>query len=172
MARKNALGKLLQELDKEELIAEIEKICDKFEVVRDYFHIDLTGDTSAYVAQTKKKIEGQFYTAAGKARRPKASRLNKIIADFEILSIYKEDLVQLHLFRVEKTLAFIKKHSYYAAALLQSTLRSFTKACMLIADNDLTEKYAQECADINAAGYWVFLQGEMDAIFYTYFPKA
>ena len=169
MAKKNALTKLLQELDKEELIAEIEKICDKFDVVRDYFHIDLTGDTGTYVAQAKKKIEAQFYTREGKPRRPKASRLNKIIADFEVLSIYTEDTIQLLLFRTEQTLDFIDRYGYFQSALMQSTLRAFAKACTLITDNDLTDRYAAQCAATREKSFNVYPDGELVIIYDEHF---
>src|ERR1044072_3024068 len=98
MRKKADLGKFLKELDREELAEEIKKLYEKFEAVRTYYQIDLTGDITPYLEAAKKKITGIFYLKGGKARRPKASRLNAVIRDFEQLSIYKEDLVDLILF--------------------------------------------------------------------------
>lgn len=165
MRRKTDLNKLLRELDKEELIAEIEKICDKFEVVKDYFQIDLTGDTAQHVAQAKKKISAQFYTKEGKPRNAKPSRLNKIIADFELLSIYKEDIIQLLLFRVTATIDFILNDDCGTMSLLSSNLRAFARACTLIADEGLQEKYKGECKALNEKAGSIYWDGTFAEIY-------
>ncbi len=172
MKKKSNLNKLLQELTKEELIAEIEKICDKFEVVKDYFQIDLTGDTAAYVAQTRKKIEGQFHTSKGKKRNPKASRLNKIITDFEVISIYKEDIITLLLFRVAETGKFIARYDYTLPALLQSNIRAFARACSLIETEGLQERYKADCAAICQQGRSIYYEGELEDVYFSCFNEA
>ncbi|XZF13313.1 DUF6155 family protein [Chitinophagaceae bacterium MMS25-I14] len=169
MRKKTSLNLLLQELTKEELIEEIEKICDRFEIVKDYFRIDLTGDTAPYVEAAKKKITGQFHTSRGNPRRPKASRLNKIISDFEILSIYSEDIIQLLLFRVTTTVDFIRKYNYQQPALLQSNLRAFARACDMIASEHLQEKYREQCADIVQNARRIYTENEMEETYTTHF---
>jgi|GEM_PF-5220206 hypothetical protein len=171
MKRKSNLTKLLQELTKEELIDEIEKICDKFEVVKDYFQIDLTGDTSAYVEQVRKKIAGQFHTAKGKRRNPKASRLNKIITDFEIISIYKEDIISLLLYRVAETGLFADKYDYLLPALLQSNIRAFARACTMIDAEGAQEKYKEQCAAICRQGRAIYFEGELDNVYFSCFNE-
>lgn len=139
--RKSNLQKLLEELDKEELILEIEKLCAKFEVVKTYFEVELSGDASKQLEKAKKEIDKQFFTSAGKARNPKASRFNKIIRDFEQISIYKEDIIILMIHRIEQTVKFANKYGVNDA-LYQSTARAVTRAEEMIADEGLNEKYA------------------------------
>lgn len=134
---------MLEELDKEELIAEIEKLCAKFEVVRTYFEVELSGDASKPLEKAKKEIDKQLYTSAGAPKNPKASRLNNIVRDFEQISIYKEDVIVLILYRIEATLKF--GHYYgVSEALYQSTHRSIEKVTALIHDEGLEAKYEQQ----------------------------
>lgn len=145
--RKSNLTKLLEELDKEELITEIEKLCAKFEVVKQYFEIELSGDAGKYLDKARKDIDKQLYTSAGKPRNPKASRLNNIIKAFEQISIYKEDVIILMLYRIEQTVAFANRHGVNEA-LYQSTLRAIAKVAEMIETEDLGEKYGARLAPL------------------------
>jgi hypothetical protein len=149
MKKRVDLGKFLNELEKEELIEEIKKLHAKFEVVRTYYQIDLTGDTTPYLEAARKKIHGIFYLKGGKPRRPKASRLNKVIKEFEQLSIYKDDLIGLLLFRVEATLRFIDDQRYASEQLEQSTVRAFRTAWQLATDHHLEDKFRQYCTELS-----------------------
>lgn len=148
MAKRHSISKLLQELEKEDLIAEIEKLCDRFNEVKKYFEIELSGDTTRYVAAAKKDIERQFRLSNGNWRKkPKASKLNTIIKDFERISIYKEDIIELLLYRIEQTIEF-DKHRELSFALLQSTAVAFRRVAGLISAEGMEEKYAARLAAI------------------------
>jgi len=138
--RKTNIQKLLEELEKEELIAEIEKLCTKFEVVRTYFEVELSGDASKQLEKAKKAIDKQLYTSAGSPKNPKASRMNNIVRDFEQISIYKEDVIQLLLYRIEETINFGDDFGINDA-LYQSTQRAISKVTELVRNEGLEEKY-------------------------------
>lgn len=143
MAKKTTLLKYLNQLEKEDLIAEIEKLCQKFEVVKKYFDIEVNGDTSRYVNAAKREIERQFVTATGSLRRnPKASNLNAIIKDFERLSIYKEDVIELMIFRVEQTMDYAKSARNISEALFSSTTTVIGRVKQQIADEQLGDRFA------------------------------
>jgi len=123
MAKKTSLLKFLNELEKEELIEEIEKLCAKFEIVKKYFEIELSGDATRFVVNAKKEIHKQFYFSGGGLRgNPKASRLNAILKEFEKVSIYKEDIIDLLLYRIEETFAYAKDNRNISEALYSSTM--------------------------------------------------
>jgi hypothetical protein len=143
--RKSNLLKMLEELDKEDLIAEIEKLCLKFDVVKNYFEVELSGDASKQLDKAKKEVDKQLYTSAGKPRNPKASRLNKIVRDFEQISIYKEDVIILMVHRIEQTVKFANKYGVNDA-LYQSTNRVITKVMELVEAEGLEEKYGKQLA--------------------------
>jgi len=144
---------MLEELNKEELIAEIEKICTKFEVVKQYFEIELSGDAGKYLQKAKKDIDKQFFTSAGASRNAKASRLNTITKAFEQISIYKEDVIELILYRIEQTIKHKAKRGELTDALHQSTIRVMARVQAMIAAEGLEEKYADRTKPFSAP-YW------------------
>ncbi len=150
MARKTSLLKFINELEKEELIAEIEKLCQKFDVVKKYFEIELSGDATRYVTAAKKEIDRQFYFTNGNLRgNPKASKLNSILKEFERVSIYKEDMIDLLLYRIEQTIKYAKDARNVSEALYASTMIVKTRVQQLIQDEGAEEKYAARTSDFD-----------------------
>ena len=151
MAKRNSIGSQLQELDKEDLIAEIEKLCNRFDEVKKYFEIELSGDTSRYVAAAKKDIDRQFrFSSGGWRKNPKASKLNAIVKEFERISIYKEDIIELLLYRIEQAILYdTSAPKDISDALLQSTCIAYRRAAALVNDEGLQEKYNNRLADID-----------------------
>lgn len=143
MAKKTSLLKFLNELEKEELITEIEKLCLKFDVVKKYFEIELSGDATRYVMAAKKEIDRQFYFTNGGLRgNPKASKLNAILKEFERVSIYKDDVIDLLLYRIEQTMKYAKDARNISEALYASTMIAKSRVLQLIQDEGTEEKYA------------------------------
>ena len=151
MPRRPALSKLLQSMEKDELIEEMLKLADKFAVVRDYFTVELSGDTAPLLQKAKLAITRQFQTPAGQFRpEPKASNLNKIIRDFERLSIFKSDLAGLLVHRIDETLRWAAKSDHRAgAALVNSTELAMDKTRKLLAEEGMEAQYADQTAAWN-----------------------
>lgn len=148
MPRPTSLLRFLSELEKEELIEEIEKLCAKFEVVKKYFDVELSGDTGRYLAAAKKDITRQFQTSKGDWRKnPKASRLNAITKEFELISIYKTDVLELLVHRVDETLRYaFGARETVSPALAQSTELAMRRAHDLMATEGLEDKYSPQTA--------------------------
>ena len=141
---KNGLLRHLEELEKEDLIAEIEKLCQKFEEVKKYFEIELSGDASKYVSAAKKKITAQFWFSNGNMRfNPKSSKLNNIIKEFEQVSIYKQDVIELYLFRIEETARWSGDNLGLPGPLQHSTWRAMKTVQLMIEAEGLTGVYAE-----------------------------
>jgi len=150
MAKKQSLLKFLNELEKEELIEEIEKLCTKFDVVKKYFEIELSGDATRYVTSAKKEIGKQFYFSNGNPRtNPKASKLNAIIKEFERVSIYKADVIELLLYRIEQTIAYAKDVRNISEALYSSTMIAIDRVLQLIEAEGAEAKYAGRTVDFD-----------------------
>lgn len=150
MAKKTSLLKFLNELEKEELIEEIEKLCTKFDIVKKYFEIELSGDATRFVTNAKKEINKQFYFSNGNLRgNPKASRLNGIIKEFEKVSIYKEDMIDLMIYRIEQTFAYAKDNRNVSEALYSSTMIVMNRVLQLMEDEGVAEKFAARTADFD-----------------------
>jgi hypothetical protein len=128
-----AFNRFVSELEREELMEELQKLYARFEPVRQYYHIELSGDASYYLNRAKQQIRGMFYTKEGRPKRPKASKLNDAVREFEKLSIYSADLVELLAFRVTESLKFINQEYYFQNALINSTVRAYDKLCSLAA---------------------------------------
>ena len=150
MPRQPPLARLLQELDKEELIAEILKLAERFEVVKTYFAVELSGDATPALDKARKAITRQFQTAKGQWRpEPKASALNRIVRDFERISIFKSDVAALLVHRVNETLRWASNAYTPTAALTNSTELAMEKARKLIAEEGLEATLGADTADWN-----------------------
>ena len=151
MAKQTSLLRFLNELEKEDLIEEIEKLCTKFEVVKKYFDIELSGDASRYLETAKKDISRQFLSSKKEWRKnPKASRLNLLTKEFEQVSIYKTDVIELLVHRIEETFRYAEKSKESVSnALWQSTELVIKRALDLIQAEGLEVKYRARTKDFD-----------------------
>lgn len=139
--RRSALRKYLEEMDKESLIEEIERIVDKFDEVKQFYLADLSGDPSSIIRSAKTQLERAFRYTNGQYRNPKASKLNKIIRDFEKISLFREDVLDLLLLRLDLSVDYLNLRALSNGAFWNSAQIAFRKACTLTTDLQATEKY-------------------------------
>ena len=130
MASKKDLTKFLSELNKDELIKEIQKLYNKFPIVKTYFEVELSGDTSSLLDKAKEQIKNEFYPKRGEAKA-RSSILKKVIDDFIKVSIYPKDIVELHLFRFEMAAQFQSDYGDMDEPFYNSACSAFAKASMV-----------------------------------------
>ena len=147
MASKKDLTKFLNDLSKEELIKEFEKLYQKFKEVKTYYDIDLGGDTTAIVNGVKKKIYNEYMPdrGFGKAR---SSVVKNLIDDFAKVSIYPSDLIDVILYRVEIAAEFGMSYGYDNEAFYNSCDLAFEKALNLIIKNNLEDEFKERCRNL------------------------
>ena len=167
--RTSQIRKYLKELDAESLVSEIERILDRFPEAKKFYLADLSGDTKAIVKSARTQIERCFKTSTGKWRRARSSKLNGIVRDFERVSVFKEDLLDLHLFRLEETAQYLNEFQIAESPLVASSLRTFESACALTQDLQVGEKYKPQLVWIISRFDDKHLRRQLDALFYSYF---
>ena len=166
MASKKVLTKFLNDLSKEELIGEFEKLYQKFKEVKTYYDIELSGDTTAIVNEVKKKIKKEYMPERGfgKAR---SAEVKKIISDFARVSIYQRDLIEVILYRVEMAVLFTKKYGDIDMPFYDAAINAFYKAVELIQKEMLESEFKVRCKSIVDSTSW-FGWGFHDELKYAY----
>ena len=165
MASKRELTKFLNDLSKEELIKEFEKLYQKFDNVKTFYDIELSGDTSAIVKKVKDKIKKEYMPdrGFGKAR---SSEVKKIISEFAKVSIYPRDLIDVILYRVEMAVEFTKEYGDIDMPFYDSAINAFYKVVELIKKEMLENEFKLRCYEIvySTRNFgWGFYDGLKDA---------
>ena len=147
MASKRDLPKFLNDLTKEELIKEVEKLYQKFDTVKTFYDIEISGDTSEIVKKVKDKIKKEYMPdrGFGKAR---SSEVKKIISEFTKVSIYPRDLIDVILYRVEMAVEFTKEYGDIDIPFYDSAVNAFHKAVELIQKEMLEDEFKLRCNEV------------------------
>ncbi len=142
--RTPALRKHLQGLDREALQDELERLAERFPQVKKFLLADLSGDTAAIVAAARIQLERCFKTSTGKWRRARSSKLNSILREFETISVFEEDVLDLLVYRLALTAPWLNEFRPPASPLIQSSIRTFERACELARSLQVKEKYGPQ----------------------------
>ncbi len=170
MSSKKELKKFLNELSKEELVKEVEKLYSKFSQVKTFYDVDLSGDTYALLETAKSKIKNEYFPARG---HPKArsGEVKKIIDEFAKISIHPKDVIELYLFRFDMAVMFTNEYGDIDEPFYDSAYNAFAKALKLIEKHDYQNEFKMKCWEIvnslKPIG-WGFSDG-VDELYYTYF---
>jgi len=166
MASKKDLTKFLNDLSKEELIKEFEKLYQKFKEVKTFYDIELSGDTTAIVNDVKKKIKNEYMPdkGYGKAR---SSVAKKLVDDFAKVSIYPKDLVEVNLYRVEMAVGFTKAYGDIDEPFYTSAENAFEKTLKLMVQHKLQDDFKERCLKVIDKTEW-FGWGFYDQLKYLY----
>jgi hypothetical protein len=136
---KLSLKKHLDELDKKELVEEVLKLYTKFSQVKEFYQMELSEDTKAFVESYKKKIKAIYFPARG-YRYPKASTIRRLISNFKKVAVFDYDVVDLLLYRVENGIAYSKTfggidEAFYTS--IESSYDEFKDRCgQIVADSE------------------------------------
>jgi hypothetical protein len=146
---KLSLKKHLDELDKKELVEEVLKLYAKFSQVKEFYQMELSEDTKAFVEGYKKKIRAIYFPARG-YRHPRASAIRRIISKFKKVAVFDYDIVDLLLYRVENGIAYSKTFGGIDEAFYTSIESSYDEALKLIARSNLFAEFKGRCQQIVA----------------------
>jgi len=144
---KSNLKKHLKQLNKADLEKEILKMYDRFKEVKQYYELDLSGDTTKILEEYKKKMDKEYFPTRGfgKAR---SSVSRKIITDFKKISIFQKDVIELILHRVENMLNFTQSYGDIDEAFYTTMENSYQEACELICKEKLEEEFQPFCKEL------------------------
>ena len=145
------LKKYLDALSETELRAEVLKLFSKLKQVQDFYGQELSSeeDRNKILEEFKARINKQFYSQrSGNPQNPKASKLRAIVSEFEKISIFPHELIDLALYRVEQAVQFTDDYGDMYEAFYRSTATAFEKALKLIVANKLESHFKARCRAI------------------------
>jgi hypothetical protein len=144
---KLSLKKHLDELDKQELAEEVLKLYTKFSQVKEFYQMELSEDTKAFVEGYKKKIKAIYFPAKG-YRQPRASAIRRIISKFKKVAVFDYDIIDLLLYRVENGIAYSKTFGGIDEAFYTSIASSYEEALKHITKSNLYQEFEFRCQQI------------------------
>jgi len=151
---KKELSKFLQQSTKAELEKEVKKLYDKFSVVKKYYEIAFTTDTTKLIKGYKKQLYKVYFTPKGAPGKGSSNVSRKVVTDFKKIATFQKDVIALLLYRVELMLDFAS-YGDLNEAFYNSLTRSFDEACQLIANERLEETFKNECERLMQEAYSV-----------------
>lgn len=144
---KATFQKHLNQLEKEDLVAELLRLFSKFKSVNEHFQMEYGEDTREVVNAYKTRIRKAFFPGK-RIRRPKTAASKKAIVEFKKVALFDYDVVDLLLYRVENSIAFANEHNYLTDAFYNSIRTGFKDALQLIAKNNLHDEFKERCEKI------------------------
>jgi hypothetical protein len=134
--------RLLKELDDDDLREEMKSLYDRFPVIREYYKLELSNNTSKVLDKYKKDVRKAFFPGRGyRVARRGRSNSNKIIKSFTEVSIHARDLIELHFYRVEVMIEAISYFNIDNDAFHESAVKSFAKSMNLASKELLLESF-------------------------------
>ncbi|MEM9929484.1 MAG: DUF6155 family protein [Bacteroidota bacterium] len=141
--------RLLKELDDDELREELQNLYDRFPVIREYYKLELSANTTKVLEKYKKDVRKAFFPSRGwRMSRRGRSNSNKIIKAFSEVSIHSRDLVELMFYRVEVMIEAIAHFRVDNESFHDSTVKSFAKAMALAQKEMLLDSFRPQIATL------------------------
>ncbi|MBP6826338.1 MAG: hypothetical protein KA165_07255 [Saprospiraceae bacterium] len=145
------LKKYLDALSETELRAEVLKLFSKLKQVQDFYGQELSSeeDRNKILEEYKARIRKQFYSPrSGNPQNPKASKLRAIVSEFEKISIFPHELIDLALYRVELGVQFTNDYGDMNEAFYRSVATAFERALKMIVAHKLEDHFEFRCQAI------------------------
>lgn len=139
LTKKNLLEHL-NKSDKEDLITEVVTLFEKFDNVKEFYRGELSADNNPVLDTYKKKIT-QAYLKVNPKERSTNLNVNKLIAAFKKVNLYKDELIDLNLHRVECGVAAFARDKNRTETFYNCILKSFEEAVNIIVSQNLVAEY-------------------------------
>jgi hypothetical protein len=123
--------KLLAELDEEELREELKALYERFPVLREYYKMELSGNTRKLLEKYKVALRKTFFTGRRRMGRRARSNSAKVIKDFKEISIHAKDVIELQFYRVAVMIEAMEHYNVDNEQFCNSLQSSFTQAAKL-----------------------------------------
>lgn len=169
---KRNFQKLIAALDAEELREEMTALYERFELVRKYYAVELSGDTTATVNKYKKQLRQLFFPNRGRGKRARSAS-RKVLAEFKAISVFPEDLIELYFYRAEMMMSYIHHRRIDGEAYHKSAVAAYRDACKLAANAQLSERFEENARQLRdtflTISSWRSLNTEIMTIHRRYF---
>lgn len=163
----NEFKKYIDSLDESSLRAELLKLFGKLPQVQAFYAQELLSEAErkAMLDEYKKKIHNQFWTRGGNPRSPSNAEIKKLIGEFEKVSVFPHELIDLLLYRVETATAFANEFGGMPDADYNAAYNAFAKALKLMKSENLHTHFKARCEALFLADnldYW-YIEDLQDA---------
>ena len=139
---KKALLKHLNKSDKEDIIAEVITLFDKFKNVKEFYQAELSDDSNPILDKYKKKI-AKAYSLPNPKERSTNINVNKLINEFKKICIYDRELADLMLYRVECGIEAFTRNNKRSATFYNCIVVTFEDAIKLIVGDQSINEFKQ-----------------------------
>lgn len=168
------LEKHLAQLSQEELVAEVGKLFKRFKEVQQYYQMEFgeKEDRKMVLEKYKQQIRRQFYSPRSSyPQDPKAAELRRIISEFKKVAVFKSDVVDLILYRVECAVEFTNDFGDIDMPFYESTENAFNDATKIIGAEKLHQMFVARCQQIvtNTSNMGWGFYDTLAEIYYTCF---
>jgi predicted metal-dependent peptidase len=166
--------RFLAEMTEEELRAEMLKLFSKLDQVQGFYAQELMSESGrkAMLDEYKKKIYSQYWTRTGNPRSVSNAEVRKIIGEFEKVSVFPTEMIDLLLYRVETMTDWASQFGGAPDADYNASSTSFEKALKLMEKNKLEAYFKDRCNSLfltDNLDYWYI--EDLESLYETYFPE-
>jgi hypothetical protein len=134
------LKKHLKDLSEQELKEELLKLYHKLPQVKTYYKAELSADGGkiyeAYKTKLNREIRKLYNVKFGGYRN---KEMNGIINEFEKMAVFKVDIAQLMLHRVQECVIFINKFKVEDESYCKATAKHIIKTLQFITQNGFND---------------------------------
>lgn len=137
---KKGLLKHLDKSDKDDIVREVVTLFDKFKNVKEFYAAELTDAANPLLERYKKKITIAYLSENPKERTTNLN-VNKLIKEFEKISIYERELADLMLHRVECGVMALRKNNNRSTTFYNCIVSTFHDAVNLISATGSVDEF-------------------------------
>lgn len=140
----------LDSLEEAEVREEILKLFGKLTQVQEYYAQELMSDKErkTMLEGYRKKIYSFFWTRTGNRKRPSNAKLRELITNYEKVSVFPSEVIDLLLYRVETATDYAAKLGRMPEASYKASHNAFKKAVEMIALHKLEDLFLERCRAI------------------------
>lgn len=142
------LKKFLEELNEEELRNEIKQLYQRFPIVKEYYQLELSTDSTAVVDDYKNKIRRYYFPTNRNIKKPKAAKMRELISQFKKVAPFPHDVIDLLLYQVETMMDFTEEKGYVTAGFYQTMVSRYKDATQLMMQEEAKEDFRERCQNI------------------------
>ena len=149
MMSKRDLKKYLNELNKEQLEAQIIELYDKFSNVKVYYDFVFNPNEEKLVREAKFKISNEYFPVKGKKSKMRRSVAQKFIKHYISIGVDVFIIADLMLYNIEIAQTFSAEKTIKQELFFKSMLTSFQQAVSFLIEHGIFYEFQSRVVAIN-----------------------
>lgn len=144
------LRTFLDSLNEAELREELLRLFGKLTQVQEFYAQELMSDKERkeMLEGYRKKIYGFFWTRTGNRKRPSNAKLRELITNYEKVSVFPSEVIDLLLYRVETATDYAAKLGRMPEASYKASYNAYKKAVEMIVLHKFEVRFRERCEAI------------------------